>query len=219
MDAVEIEVKFWVPCPEALVERVLSLGARDGGRVFECNRIFDDPSRSLEARGELLRLRQDDAWRLTYKLPCRDDGQFKVRRELETTLADGEVLAAVFHSLGLRAVRCYEKWRRTFDVGEVHLCLDTLPFGDFVEIEGTGENIRSMAADLGFPWSRRILGTYLDLFHIVAEEMHLTFRDITFANFAGMAVDISAWRSRFEAGGAPSGDPSAPSANPVCPRL
>ena len=201
MDSVEIEVKFWVPRPELLVERILALGAAAGCRVFECNWLYDDPRGSLEARGELLRLRRDGAWRLTYKLPCPEDGQFKVRRELETTLADGEVVAAVFRALGLKPVRCYEKWRQTFDLDDAHLCLDTLPFGDFLEIEATGERIRRLAAELDLPWSRRILGTYLDLFRIVAEEMHLAFHDITFANFEGLTVDLSAWRHRFEAGG------------------
>jgi adenylate cyclase, class 2 len=200
MDAVEIEVKFWVPQPEVLVERILALGADAGRRVFERNWIFDDSGAGLAARGELLRLRKDDAWRLTYKLPCAHDGEFKVRRELETTLADGEVLAAVFRALGLESVRCYEKWRQTFDLDGAHLCLDTLPFGTFLEIEGSGERIRRVAADLGLPWPRRILGTYLDLFHIVAEEMNPPFSDITFANFKGLAVDMAAWRQRFEAG-------------------
>jgi hypothetical protein len=53
---------------------------------------------------------------------------------------------------------------------------------------------------LGLPWPRRILGTYLDLFNIVAEEMGLPFHDITFANFEGLAVDMTPWRRRFEAG-------------------
>jgi adenylate cyclase class 2 len=200
MDAVEIEVKFCIPRPEALVERILGLGADAGSRVFERNWIFDDPGGRLMARGELLRLRRDDAWRLTCKLPCADGGEFKVRRELETTLADGEVLAAVFRVLGLTVIRCYEKWRQTFDLDGAHLCLDTLPFGTFLEIEGAGERIRQVASDLGLPWPRRILGTYLDLFNIVAEEMGLPFQDITFANFEGLAVNMSTWRRRFEAG-------------------
>jgi adenylate cyclase class 2 len=206
MDAVEIEVKFRVPYPQALVEGIMALGAQTGKRVFECNWIFDDPGGTLTGRGELLRLRRDDTWRLTYKLPCTENGQFKVRRELETTLADGEVVAAVFRALGLTAARCYEKWRQTFDLDGAHLCLDTLPFGTFLEIEGTGERIRQVAAALSLPWHRRILGTYLDLFHIVAEEMGLSFSDITFANFEGLVVDMGAWRHRFEAGDPPCGD-------------
>ncbi|HDI59334.1 MAG TPA: CYTH domain-containing protein [Desulfobacteraceae bacterium] len=214
MDSVEIEVKFWVPRPEALVERILALGADAGDRVFECNWIFDDPGGKLTARGELLRLRQDTAWRLTYKLPCREDGQFKVRREMETTLADGEVLAAVFRALGLESVRCYEKWRQSFDLDGAHLCLDTLPFGTFLEIEGSGERIQRVAADLGLPWPRRILGTYLDLFHIVADEMRLAFHDITFANFEGLSIDLAAWRHLFEAGDTPAPAVESPTHRP-----
>jgi hypothetical protein len=40
----------------------------------------------------------------------------------------------------------------------------------------------------------------------VAEEMDLSFSDITFANFEGLVVDMGAWRHRFEAGDPPCGD-------------
>ncbi len=197
----EIEVKFFVDRPQALRQRVLAIDGASCGRVFEHNEIFDDARRSLAGRGELLRLRQDTACRLTYKQP---DGahqdQFKILREMETTVAEGQVLRAVFKALGLEKVLVYEKWRETFTMGTVHLCLDEMPFGHFLEIEGPPADIRRTADALALPWSRRILGNYHQLFAAIAEAMGLQFSDITFENFRDLAVDASIFRRRFEAG-------------------
>ncbi len=201
MNGLEIEVKFFVAQPEDLLRRISASGAVGGGRHFERNWIFDSRQGLLATRGELLRLRHDTAWHVTYKRPVEGGGdQFKVRQEMETTLADGDVLRAVFQAVGLETVRIYEKWRETFRLEGAHLCLDQLPFGTFLEIEADGAHIRSLAGDLGLDWRRRIRGTYLDLFQIVADEMRLGFDDITFANFQGLTVDMQRWRQRYEAG-------------------
>lgn len=201
MNGLEIEVKFFVPRPAALRRRALSLGARSRGRRFERNELFDDAGRTLADRGMLLRLRSDDAQRLTLKATAGgDEGQFKVLRECETTVADAGVLREVFQALGFVPVRIYEKWRETLDLDGAHLCLDDLPYGHFIEIEADGAKIRSLASDLGFEWRRRILGTYQDIFRIVAESEGLPFEDITFANFAGRRIDLGPLRHRFEAG-------------------
>ena len=201
MNGLEIEVKFFVPRPDGLRRRIVALGATSDGRVLESNELFDDPCRSLTARGELLRLRQDTACRLTYKQPAegRHD-QFKVLREQETVVADARVMRSVFAALGLVPILVYEKWRETFRLGKAHLCLDQMPFGHFLEIEGQRDEIRGLAADLGLPWPRRIVCNYHQLFKIVADEMRLSFTDITFANFHGLAVDMRPYRHRFEAG-------------------
>jgi adenylate cyclase class 2 len=69
------------------------------------------------------------------------------------------------------------------------LCLDRLPFGDFLEIEGGKEAIRHAAGRLGLAWERRILDNYLGLFEKVRQSMGLPFSDVTFANFKGIQVD------------------------------
>ena len=197
----EIEVKFFVERPEALRRRILTLGGASRGRVFEHNEIFDDARRTLAGRGELLRLRQDTACRLTYKQP---DGvhqdQFKILREMETTVAEGQVLRVVFKALGFEKVLVYEKWRETFVKGTVHLCLDELPFGHFLEIEGPSADIRRTADELGLSWPQRIVDNYHQLFAVIAETMELQFNDITFENFQGLEVDAKIYRRRFEAG-------------------
>ena len=204
MNGLEIEVKFFVAHPEDLRRRILALGGISAGRVFERNEIFDDPRRTLTTRGELLRLRQDKACRLTYKQPSGEpQDQFKILHEMETIVAEGRVLRAVFRALGLDTVLVYEKWRETFVKGAVHLCLDEMPFGHFLEIEGPQAAIGPLADALGLPWYRRITGNYYQLFAVIAEAMGLAFNDITFENFKGLTVDPQLYRRRFEAGKTP----------------
>ena len=75
-------------------------------------------------------------------------------------------------------------------MGETVLCLDQMPFGDYLEIEGPKAAIRDVASRLGLPWRQRILKNYLEMFSILQERLQLPFSDITFANFADVRLDI-----------------------------
>jgi len=188
----EIEVKFLAPKdPAVLRDRLAAIGAVSQGRVFESNAVFDDTHRTLASRGQLLRLRQDRERRLTFKspVPGADQG-YKIRREIELDISDIEAMAAVLRALGFDRVLIYEKWRETFEVGKAHICLDTMPFGDFVEIEADQEAIAGLAGQLGLNWPDRIVRNYHQVFAIVRDHLHLCFADISFANFAGIAVDL-----------------------------
>jgi len=85
-------------------------------------------------------------------------------------------------------------------VGRTHFCIDALPYGNFLEIEGTAENIPVLSDKLGFAWKRRSLLNYHELFELVKTEHRLPFTDITFSNFEGISVDMRKLRSRFEVG-------------------
>ena len=166
--ALEFEVKFQLPDPQRLRERILSLGAQSQGRVLERNLCFDTPGGDLQRSDRLLRLRQDAGVRLTYKAPPGDDDrEVKVYREIELSLSSFGAMAAVLTELGFRPVQAYEKWRETFTRGAIHLCLDEMPFGHFLEIEGPADAIRPLAVGLGLEWSERILADYLAIFEAV----------------------------------------------------
>ncbi|MEJ2642597.1 MAG: class IV adenylate cyclase, partial [Desulfosarcinaceae bacterium] len=147
--ALECEVKFHLRHPLSLRKRILALGAESQGRVFERNLCFDTPDGALQRSDRLLRLRHDADIRLTYKAPPGDHGQeVKVYREIELTLSSFDAMAAVLTELGFQPVQAYEKWRETFTSGKIHYCLDELPFGHFLEIEGPMDAIRPQAARL-----------------------------------------------------------------------
>lgn len=203
MQPLEIEVKFFIESIDAIQRAILSLGAVPAPRVFETNLRFEDPDGSLLRRKCLLRLRRDPKVTLTFKAPPPvADTAFKVYREFEVEVSDFGTTVRILEALGFRPVQVYEKWRQTLTLGATHLCLDTLPFGSFLEIEGTREAIRRLSGRLGLPWERRILHNYLAIFSRLQTELGLPFQDVTFDNFKALSFDMAAHVRRFESGSA-----------------
>jgi len=201
MNSVETEVKFHVPDPPAMRAELLSLGARSRGRSHERNIRFENEARGLRGAGSLLRLRRDRTSTLTYKCaPAQTDPEFKQLTELEVDVSDFDTMRLILASLGFHSEQVYEKWRETFVLDRTAFCLDDLPFGSFLEIEGPKEQIRGFAGRLALQWGRRILLNYLEIFEIIRADQELSFSDVTFANFAGRTLDITSFLPRIEAG-------------------
>ncbi len=197
MEPIEIEVKFAVADIVSMRQQILDTGAVSRGRHFEINVRFDDAAGHLGRQQCLLRLRRDDKTTLTFKSqPADRDRQFKIHRELEVQVSDFDTMEQILASLGLERRQVYEKWRETFRLGQTDLCLDQMPFGDFLEIEGSKAAIRQAASRLELDWSRRILKNYLEMFSILQTHLKLPFTDITFENFTNVPLHID-WRNLF----------------------
>jgi len=95
-------------------------------RLFERNLRYDNPWNGLMRAGKLLRLRQDDGARLTYKAapPEPVESEVRVRQELEISLSDFDTAARILGHIGLEIRQQYEKYRETFTFGELELVLD-----------------------------------------------------------------------------------------------
>lgn len=191
--ALEVEVKFYVTDLDATRRRILDAGAiLASPRVYERNVRFDTPDEELLRRQELLRLRQDTRARLTFKGPAAADvhSEAKVREEIELEVADFDGMATILTRLGFAPVQVYEKYRETYHLGDVEIVVDELPFGNFVELEGTEQAIKAAAQRIGFDWERRVLANYLALMELCRRTYDLSFADLTFDNFRGRRVDI-----------------------------
>ena len=201
MDNLEIEVKFFLEDIETIRERLIQSGADSNGRNFERNICFDNEDDGLFLSDSLLRLRKDDRATLTYKAkPDAGDREFKVLKELEVEVSDFETMLNILCALGFHQSQSYEKYRETFTIGDAKLCLDQMPFGNFLEIEGGKDEIRNLAQQIGMQWSRRIIGNYRFLFDIIKQRLLLSFSDITFDNFSTVKLDIETFLPVFEAG-------------------
>lgn len=189
MKPLEIEVKFYLPDPEVMRNQILALGAESKGRFFEINFRYEDNEKNLMKKKSLLRLRKDTKTTLTFKSqPTEKEEDFKILHELEVEVSDFQTMNSILESLGFRKEQIYEKWRETLVLGEIIFCIDTMPFGNFLEIEGTGFGIKNSAALLNLPWDNRILLNYLSIYEKIQKKFHLSFSDITFENFKN--VDI-----------------------------
>jgi len=162
---IETELKFPVEGFKAVLER---LGHLRGGHTpwyFEQNIVFDDEKGSLGKRDFLLRLRTGLCNKITLKLPMEEpcSGLSKNRREYEATLDNFDDMQAIFRHLGFRIRLRYEKFRQVWNTGGVKICLDILPFGKFIEIEGPERAIMEAIRKLGLDLSVATANTYHEL--------------------------------------------------------
>ena len=202
MEHLEIELKFYVSDFDSLRARLANLGAVLTGRpALEHNIRYETEDDRLLRNKCLLRLRKDRKTTLTFKSPPpEENGRFKVYRELEVSLSDFETMNAILHALGFFRRQVYEKRRETWQLNDAMLCLDAMPFGSFLEIEGHPDTITQIVRDLGFAWEHRILANYLGMFETLKDKEGWTFFDVTFDNFADVRFSFESYRHLFEAG-------------------
>ncbi len=190
----ETEIKLYVPDLAAVAARLHAEGAvLETPRVFERNVRYDDDVDSLSAARKVLRLREDVRVRLTYKDEgvAHDGGPYS-RFEAEVTVDDFAAMEIILAKLGYQPYMTYEKYRTTWTLAGVEVLLDEMPYGNFVEIEGPGDAIMPVAARLGLSAAPRMTASYGALFERVRANLGLTFTDLSFANFVGMDVPLSA---------------------------
>ena len=197
----EIEIKFYLPDPARMRQRIVDLGATSRGRCFEHNVRFDNANHELRNRSTLLRLRRDRDTTLTYKArPADRDDRFKVYRELEVAIDDFDKTRKILHALGFNREQIYDKWREVFTLEDLQFCMDDLPFGSFLEIEGHPPDIVKYADRLDLDWHKRILTNYLAMYESVKRYLNLPYSDVTFDNFQNSADLPPDFMQQFEAG-------------------
>jgi adenylate cyclase class 2 len=134
-------------------------------RHFEDNYLLDFPDRKLKSSRYLLRIRfaREDCY-LTFKGAPRPDSIFKSREELETKLGDGRMVLRILERIGMEVCFQYQKYRREFALGQVHIAVDETPIGNYAEFEGEGNEIRALAAKMGIAESHFIRLSYYSLY-------------------------------------------------------
>ena len=201
MEKLEIEVKFYLTEIEGIRARILELGAKSNGRLFETNIRYEDKNKSLMRKKSLLRLRQDEKATLTFKSrPPERSKAFKIYKELEVEVNEFETMSHILEALGYHPAQKYEKWRETIALGQTWFCLDSMPYGNFLEIEGAEKEIRHYASELGLNWRKRIIFNYLEIFEMMKKDFRLCFNDLTFKNFEPVRMDFAAFTEKLEAG-------------------
>lgn len=186
----ETEVKFYVRDLPKIIMRIQQMDALlIQPRMHEVNLRFDTPNGDFQRTGRVLRLRRDEAIHLTYKDEGRlEDGALS-RRELEFSVSDFDSAKQFVEALGYEVVFTYEKYRTTYELSQVHIMLDEMPYGDFVEIEGDLDTLKPIAEQLGLNWDAAIPASYHALFGRLRKARGLTFRDLSFENFKGLHVE------------------------------
>lgn len=201
MNHLEIEVKFYLSDMNFIRNRIIGLGAENKGRVFETNIRFEDADKNLIRNKTLLRLRKDTKTTLTFKSePRKKDNQYKIFREFEVEVSHFSTMKRILEFLGFHEEQRYEKHRETFVLRDAVLCLDTMPYGHFLEIEGSKEQIKKLASQIGLRWEKRIVLNYLSLFDIIRQQSNLSFLDVTFDNFKNVSLNMNQYLHMIEVG-------------------
>jgi len=185
----ETEVKFYLRRLAEIKQRLRELGAHlIQSRVHETNLRFDTPGHHLSRQGRVLRLRLDNAARLTFKGDTQlHDGALD-RTEIEISVGDFELARRLLEALGYEVVFLYEKLRTVYEIEGCLVMLDELPYGSFLEIEGESQHLRPLAERIGLNWHASIPASYHALFERLSAVRKLPFRDLSFENFKDIQV-------------------------------
>jgi len=186
----EIEVKFLISDLPALLEKLQNLGALTlRPRMLEVNLRLDTAEMKLSKRAQVLRLRQDDQAILTFKSPGEIVDGVISRTELEVTVSNFGTAHAILEALGFEVFMTYEKYRQNFKLNDLVASVDEMPYGNFIELEGSSpEHVRATAKLLGLDWDQRINLSYTALLGMYNQNTGHALRDLSFEAFAGLSV-------------------------------
>ena len=203
----EVEIKLAIENIAALRNKLRKLRAKAAPRVFERNELFDTPQDDLRGSGRLLRIRietmapgsairpprstgENSRGVLTFKSPIegfdpRGPRRYKQREELEINFQPAENLGPILRALGFRSGFRYEKFRTRYTLQNVkglHLDLDEMPIGTYLELEGSPPAIDRAAKLLGFDPEHYITTTYWDLYVAHCRGHRITPTNLVFPN-------------------------------------
>jgi adenylate cyclase class 2 len=133
---------------DEITRKLHDLGAVYLKEVFEVN--YQHRGGEFDERGATLRLRKiGDFSVLTYKEKVRSDDGTKKKIEFETSVSDVEATEKIIERLGYKLSAVYEKRRKYWQLDDVEVVLDELPFGLYIEIEGTPAQIAKAEKKIG----------------------------------------------------------------------
>lgn len=167
--AIENEVKLCVESFDDIKVKLSEMKAKHLITVYEKNVLYDTDASDLKEEDVGLRIRcetgQDGSLKrviLTLKGP-RMDGLTKKRLEFELFVSTFDEAHELMIAIGFHKVLVYEKVREKWSCGGTEICLDTLPFGSYIEIEGAGDDIVDVAGKLGFEKDMFLSSNYFDI--------------------------------------------------------
>jgi adenylate cyclase class 2 len=147
---IEIEKKYRLNQKQrlAIERRLRKVGAFKHEVEHEENTLYGGGR--LDFGGCALRLRRVGRRALlTFKQRIPTNSPIKHQREEETEVADANRVDAILQSLGFRPALIYEKRRRRWKLGKAEVVVDELPFGLFMEIEGSEKEIARIEKKIG----------------------------------------------------------------------
>ena len=148
--AIEIEKKYKLTPEQGqyVEDELASVAANFVGEDFEENTICGGGI--LDEQLAILRIRRTEKKAtMTYKRRIQNASDAKHQIEHESEISDPNNVAAIFSELGFLPRIVYEKRRKTWKLRNIEIVLDELPFGLYMEIEGSITEIKEAEMILG----------------------------------------------------------------------
>ncbi len=182
METKETEVRFLEIDKDALVKKLVSLGAEDKGEVMLEEVIIYDKDGRWKKEKRFLRIRKSgDTTKLTYKQHSENpqDGA----TEIEFKVEDIDKPIALLEKLGFMPFRRQQKKRHTLELDGVTFDIDTWPrIPTYVELEGlTMEALQTAAKKADLDWSKVV---YEDARDIIEKIYKIPVGDMTWFTFS-----------------------------------
>jgi adenylate cyclase class 2 len=158
---IEIEKKYRLAKKRrpAIEERLRELGVSPRPVELEENTLYRGGR--LQLGNCALRLRRVGARAiLTFKQRLPTKSAIKHQQEDETEVTNADAAHAILTALGFQPALVYEKRRTRWQLGKAEIVIDELPFGLFMEIEGTEREIGRVEALLGIEDLPAAMETY-----------------------------------------------------------
>ena len=136
--AIEIEKKYRLTLEQRqfVLDSLVEIGAEYKREDFEENTIYGGGI--LDETLAILRVRKtQDKTILTFKKRIQNEFAIKQQIEHETEISNAAEIEKIIENLGFVPCLVYEKRRKTWQFRQVEIVLDELPFGEFMEIEGS----------------------------------------------------------------------------------
>jgi len=169
----EIEIKFKIAKPNLIRKILKKHKAKFIGRAFERTVKFDTKNNDLQRAGKFLRVRTGFKSVITFKRKIKSKPRsreislrgkkFKEREEIELEISEPEKMKVILENLGFTKKWIMEKYREKWQWGSAEIVIDKLPFGNFIEIEGSKKTIQKVAKLLGLRLADGITATYWGL--------------------------------------------------------
>ncbi len=193
----EIEVKFLIRDLPELKNRFTELKVKlISERTHELNYRFDTADHHLTQQMQVLRLRQDQSTKLTFKSAADPASEVSSRQEIEFEVGDFDTARRFLQALGYEVSIIYEKFRTTYQLNDCLLMLDEMPYGTFLEIEGKdAAAIKKSAELLRLNWDKRIKLSYLAVFYQLKEKYGLKASNLLFKEVSGSPIPLEEFLS------------------------
>ncbi|MFN2533182.1 MAG: class IV adenylate cyclase [Pyrinomonadaceae bacterium] len=160
----EIEKKYRLTANqrEGVIKRLPEIGAHFERTDHEENTLYDGGD--VDFSSSVLRLRRvGERAILTFKrrLPSATDTKHQL--EEETVVDNADAMNKILESLGFRPAVVYEKRRDRWLLDQAKIVIDELPFGLFMEIEASEDEIERIERELSMEGLVAEQATYPEL--------------------------------------------------------